>query len=60
MTMPRHPVRLGRIPWINTFPVYGAIDRGRVKVDAEMVTGTATETVMRARPARSIASATPT
>ena len=41
--MSRHPVRLGRIPWINTFPVYGAIDRGLVKVDAEMVSGTASE-----------------
>jgi len=41
--MSPHPVRLGRIPWINTFPVYGAIDRGLVKVDAEMVSGTASE-----------------
>lgn len=37
------PLRLGRIPWINCFPVYGAIDRGRVKVPAELVTGTASE-----------------
>jgi chorismate dehydratase len=41
--MSRHPVRLGRIPWINTFPVYGAIDRGLVKVEAEIVSGTASE-----------------
>src|SRR5512145_362614 len=36
-------VRLGRIPWINTFPVYGAIDRGLVHVDAALVSGTASE-----------------
>ena len=41
--MTSRPVRLGRIPWINTFPVYGAIDRGLVRVGAEMVTGTASE-----------------
>lgn len=41
--MSARPVRLGRIPWINTFPVYGAIDRGLVRVAAEMVTGTASE-----------------
>ncbi|MBM4188206.1 MAG: menaquinone biosynthesis protein [Gemmatimonadetes bacterium] len=37
------PVRLGRIPWINCQPVYGAIDRGLIAVDAEVVTGTAAE-----------------
>lgn len=36
-------MRLGRIPWINCYPVYGAIDRGIVPVDAEVVTGTAAE-----------------
>lgn len=36
-------MRLGRIPWINCFPVYGAIDRGLVRVPAELVTGTASE-----------------
>ncbi len=36
-------LRLGRIPWINCFPIYGAIDRGQVQVDAELVTGTAAE-----------------
>ena len=37
------PLRLGRIPWINCFPVYGAIDRGVVPVAAELVSGTAAE-----------------
>ena len=37
------PVRLGRIPWINCFPIYSAIDRGLVDVPAELVTGTAAE-----------------
>ncbi len=37
------PLRLGRIPWINCFPVYGAIDRGLVPIPAELVTGTASE-----------------
>lgn len=36
-------MRLGRIPWINCLPVTGAIDRGIVRVDAELVTGTASE-----------------
>ena len=36
-------MRLGRIPWINCYPVYGAIDRGLVPVPAEIVTGTASE-----------------
>ncbi len=36
-------MRLGRIPWINCYPVYGAIDRGVVGVPAELVTGTASE-----------------
>ena len=36
-------MRLGRIPWINCYPVYGAIDRGLVSVPAELVTGTASE-----------------
>lgn len=36
-------MRLGRIPWINCYPVYGAIDRGMVSVPAELVTGTASE-----------------
>jgi chorismate dehydratase len=36
-------MRLGRIPWINCYPIYGAIDRGLVRVPAEMVTGSASE-----------------
>jgi chorismate dehydratase len=36
-------MRLGRIPWINCRPIYGAIDRGTVTVAAELVTGTASE-----------------
>ena len=36
-------MRLGRIPWINCYPVYGAIDRGMVKTRAELVTGTASD-----------------
>jgi chorismate dehydratase len=36
-------MRLGRIPWINCYPVYSAMDRGLVPVEAEVVTGTASE-----------------
>jgi chorismate dehydratase len=36
-------VRLGRIAWVNCFPVYGAIDRGVVPCGAELVSGTAAE-----------------
>ena len=36
-------MRLGRIPWINCYPVYAAIDRGLVSVPAELVSGTAAE-----------------
>jgi chorismate dehydratase len=36
-------MRLGRIPWINCYPIYGAIDRGLVSLPAEMVSGTASE-----------------
>jgi chorismate dehydratase len=36
-------MRLGRLPWINCYPVYGAIDRGLVRVDAELVSGTASD-----------------
>jgi chorismate dehydratase len=32
-------IRLGRIPYVNCYPVYGAIDRGIVRVDAEIVDG---------------------
>ncbi len=40
---PRPSVRLGRIPWINCYPVYGALDRGIVPVEAGVVTATAAE-----------------
>lgn len=36
-------MRLGRIPWINCYPVYGAIDRGEVACGASLVSGTAAE-----------------
>jgi chorismate dehydratase len=36
-------MRLGRIPWINCYPIYGAIDRGLVSVSADLVSGTASE-----------------
>jgi len=36
-------MRLGRIPWINCYPVYGAIDRGLVPMPASIVSGTASE-----------------
>lgn len=36
-------MRLGRLPWINCYPVYGAIDRGLVRVDADLVSGTASD-----------------
>lgn len=32
-------MRVGRIPYINCFPVYGAIDRGIVSLEGELVTG---------------------
>jgi chorismate dehydratase len=36
-------MRVGRIPYINCYPVYGAIDAGVVKLDAELVTGVPSE-----------------
>lgn len=36
-------MRLGRIAYVNCYPVYGAIDRGHVMVPAELVTGTPAE-----------------
>jgi len=36
-------MRLGRIPYINCYPVYGAIDRGIVTVPAELVSATAAD-----------------
>ena len=35
-------LRVGRIPYINCFPVYGAVDRGLVALDAELVDGVPT------------------
>lgn len=32
-------LRVGRIPYINCYPVYGAIDAGIVSLDGELVTG---------------------
>ena len=32
-------LRVGRIPYINCYPVYGAIDAGVVKLEAELITG---------------------
>lgn len=36
-------MRLGRIPYINCYPVYGAMDRGLVPPEAELVSGTASD-----------------
>ena len=36
-------MRLGRIAYVNCYPVYGAIDRGVVRAPAELVTGTPAE-----------------
>ena len=36
-------MRLGRIPWINCYPIYRAIDRGIVSAPGEMITATAAE-----------------
>lgn len=35
-------MKVGRIPYINCYPVYGAIDRGIVPIDAELVDGVPT------------------
>ena len=43
-------MRVGRIPYINCYPVYGAIDRGVVTLDATLVDGTPSE--LNARIAR--------
>jgi chorismate dehydratase len=32
-------MRIGRIPYINCYPVYGAVDRGIVQLDGEIVDG---------------------
>jgi chorismate dehydratase len=36
-------MKLGRIPWINCYPIYAAVDRGLVSVPADLVSGTASE-----------------
>jgi chorismate dehydratase len=36
-------MKIGRIPYINCYPVYGAIDRGVVKLGAELVDGVPTD-----------------
>lgn len=36
-------MHLGRIPWINCYPVYAGLDRGLVSCPAELVTGTAAD-----------------
>jgi len=36
-------MRIGRIPYINCYPVYGALDRGVVHLDAELVDGVPTD-----------------
>jgi chorismate dehydratase len=35
-------MKIGRIPYINCYPVYGAIDRGIVELDGEIVNGVPT------------------
>src|SRR3954462_15123413 len=40
-------MRIGRIPYINCYPVYGAIDRGVVNLDAELVDGVPTDLNLR-------------
>ncbi len=35
-------LRIGRIPYINCYPVYGAIDRGLIPIDADLVDGVPT------------------
>src|SRR5213592_2228044 len=36
-------MKIGRIPYVNCYPVYGAIDRGIVRLDAELVDGVPTD-----------------
>lgn len=36
-------MKIGRIPYINCYPVYGALDRGLVKLDADLVDGVPTD-----------------
>ena len=41
--MPNGRLRVGRIPYINCYPVYGAVDRGVVSLDATLIDGVPTE-----------------
>jgi chorismate dehydratase len=43
-------MRVGRIPYVNCYPVYGAVDRGVVRLEATLVDGTPSE--LNARIAR--------
>ena len=43
-------MRVGRIPYVNCYPVYGAVDRGVVTLEATLVDGTPSE--LNARIAR--------
>jgi chorismate dehydratase len=36
-------MRVGRIPYVNCYPVYGAIDRGIVRLEADLINGVPTE-----------------
>jgi chorismate dehydratase len=36
-------MKIGRIPYVNCYPVYGAIDRGIVRLDAELIDGVPTD-----------------
>jgi len=36
-------MKIGRIPYINCYPVYGALDRGVVSLDADLVDGVPTD-----------------
>jgi chorismate dehydratase len=38
----RTAIRVGRIPYVNCYPVYGAVDRGVVQLDATVVDGVPT------------------
>ena len=41
--MPNGRLCVGRIPYINCYPVYGAVDRGVVSLDATLIDGVPTE-----------------
>src|SRR2546421_957774 len=40
-------MKIGRIPYVNCYPVYGAIDRGIVSLEAELVDGVPTDVTRR-------------